>query len=79
VARTLSRGGLVQASHPLTLGSLKKTADALCTAAYVKSSALQGNLAHKKQPPPQDLPRALGIVLLWGPRGRLFLRSEVPL
>ena len=39
----------------------------------------QGYLTHEKQPPPQDLHRALGIVLLQGPRGALFLMSEVPL
>ena len=42
-------------------------------------SCLQGYLAHKKQPPPHDHHRALGIVLLQGPRGALFLMSEVPL
>ena len=30
-------------------------------------------------PPPQHLHRSLGIVLLQGPRGALFLMSEVPL
>ena len=30
-------------------------------------------------PPPQDHDRALGIVLLYGPRGVLFLMSKVPL
>jgi len=29
-------------------------------------------------PPPQDHHRALGIILLKGPRGALFLMSEVP-
>ena len=37
---------------------------------------LQGYLAHKKPPPS---PRALGMGLLSGPRGRRFLVSEVPL
>ena len=41
--------------------------------------ALQGYLAHKTQHPPWDHHRALGIVLLKGPRERLFLVSEVPL
>ena len=40
---------------------------------------LQGYLAHKKSPPPQDHHRALDILLLQGPRGALFLMSEVPL
>jgi hypothetical protein len=40
---------------------------------------MQGYLAHKKQPPPQDYRRALGIVLLYGLRGALFVMSEVPL
>jgi hypothetical protein len=39
-----------------------------------------GYLADKKQPPPLGpLIRALGIFLLQGPRGALFLMSEVPL
>ena len=33
----------------------------------------------RKGPPPQDPPRTLGIGLLWGPRRRRFLMSEVPL
>ena len=37
---------------------------------------LQGYLAHKKRPPPEDHRRALGIV---GARMRWFLMSEVPL
>ena len=41
--------------------------------------ALQRYLAHKKPRPPWDLYKALGIVLLYGPRGVLFLMSEVPL
>ena len=40
---------------------------------------VQRYLAHKKQPPPQDHHRVLGIVLLKGPRGALLLMSEVPL
>ena len=40
---------------------------------------IQGYLAPKKQPPPQDHHRALGMVLLLGPRGALFLMREVPL
>ena len=41
---------------------------------------LQGYLADKKQPTPAlDLHRALGIVLRQGPRGALFLMSEVTL
>ena len=40
---------------------------------------VQGYLAHKKLPPPQDFRRALGIGLLQGPWRRQFLMSEVPL
>ena len=40
---------------------------------------LQGYLAHKKVPPPPDHRRALGIVLLYGPRRKQFFMSEVPL
>ena len=43
-------------------------------------STLQGYLAHKKQPPPSDHCKTLGIVLMWGPRrGRGVLMKEVPL
>jgi len=45
----------------------------------VKMTPVQGYLAHKKLPPPQDHLRALGIVLLYGPRRKQFLMSEVPL
>ena len=40
---------------------------------------IQRYLADKKQPPPMDHHRALGIFLLQGPRGALFLTREVPL
>ena len=42
---------------------------------------LQGNLAHKNPPPPPrtDHRRALDVILLQGPTGSKFLRSEVPL
>ena len=43
------------------------------------SDATQGYLAYKKTPPHQDHHRLLGIVLLQGPRGMLFLMSEIPL
>ena len=33
----------------------------------------------RNSPPPYDHHRDLGIVLLYGPRGALFLMSEVPL
>jgi hypothetical protein len=46
---------------------------------YSDVHTLQGYLAHKKPPPPLRLPRALGIVLLQGPRGALFLVSQAPL
>ena len=39
---------------------------------------IQGYLAHKKPPPPWDHRRALGIFLLYGPRGGRFLMGEVP-
>jgi len=38
---------------------------------------VQGYLAHKKMPPPWDHRRALGMVLLFGPRWTLFRMSEV--
>ena len=41
--------------------------------------SLQGLLTHKKDPPPYDHHRSLGIGLLWGPRDGLFLIGEVPL
>ena len=41
---------------------------------------LQGFLAHKKHPPPRrGGDGALGIVLLYGPGGALFLMGEVPM
>ena len=43
------------------------------------SRAVQGYLAHKKQPPPEDHHQALGTGLLLGPRVIFFLISEVPL
>ena len=44
------------------------------------TSTLQGYLAHKKTPPPPlDPQRVLGMVLLYGPRRRKFLMSEVTL
>ena len=51
---------------------------------YVSASArsghdgLQGYLADKITPTPQEPHRALGMVLLWGPRGMRFLFGEVP-
>ena len=45
----------------------------------LRAKRVQGYLAHKKPPPPQDFHRALGIVLLQGPKGARFLMSEVPL
>ena len=48
----------------------------LCMVAVL---AVYGYLAHKKSPPPCDHHRILGLVLLWGPRGALFLMSEVAL
>ena len=41
--------------------------------------ALQGYLAHQKHPPPQNHHRSLGIGLLQGHTGGVFLMSEVPL
>ena len=40
---------------------------------------LQGYLAHKKHPSPRDRHRSLGIGLLTGPTGGVFLMSKVPL
>ena len=40
---------------------------------------MQGYLAHEKHHPPLDHRRALGIVLLQGPEGALFVMREVPL
>ena len=37
------------------------------------------SLIRNSPPTPEDHHRTLGIVLLWEPRGRLFLISEVPL
>ena len=39
----------------------------------------RGTSLIRKRPPPLDPHRALGMVLLWGPRRRWFLMSEVPL
>ena len=41
-----------------------------------RSGNLQGYPAHEKQAPPKGHHTALGIVLLWGPTGRLFVMSE---
>ena len=84
------RGGLVFEAHRLlyhsTLGlrvikkkrrSLLDTEKALAQVLQVHGrSRVQGYLAHKKQPPPQGHHRALGIILLKGPRGGWFLMSE---
>ena len=45
----------------------------------IQEQQLQGYLAHKKQRPPQDHNRTLGIVLLQGPRSGGGLMREVPL
>jgi hypothetical protein len=39
----------------------------------------QGNLAHKKHPPPWDHQKSPGMGLLYDPTGGVFLVSEVPL
>ena len=39
----------------------------------------RGTSLTRNYPPPQGHHRALGIVLLLGPRRRVFLMSEVPL
>jgi len=44
-----------------------------------RRGCIQGYLADKKLPTPQDHHRSLGIVLLYGPRRKQFLMSEVPL
>ena len=41
--------------------------------------AYRGTSPIRKRPPPWDPPRALGVGLLWGPRGVRFRVSEVPL
>ena len=40
---------------------------------------MQGYLAHKKLPPPEQQRGALGLSLLQGPTRRQFVMSEVPL
>jgi len=45
----------------------------------VRAQGLQGYLAHKTPPPPQEHHMALGVVLLYSPREGQFLMSEVPL
>ena len=37
------------------------------------------SLKRNSAPPPQDYHRALGIVLLYGPKGALFLMRKAPL
>ena len=44
---------------------------------YPIFSPLRGYLAHKKHPPPSDLPKTLGKGLLQGLRGERFLMSKV--
>ena len=39
----------------------------------------RGTSPRRKRPHPWDPPRTLGIELLQGPKGRLFLEGEVPL
>ena len=71
--------GLSQFTHkPVSLNILRHAAPDE-TATETPCPTLLGYLAHKKEPPPQDHRRALGMVLLYGPRGALFLMSEVPL
>ena len=45
----------------------------------VAPKTVQGYLAHKKHPPPQDHHRSLDRGRLYGPIGGVFLMSEVPL
>ena len=45
----------------------------------IAPGAIQCYLAHKKTPILEDHHRALGISLLYGPRGGCFIMSEVPL
>ena len=42
------------------------------------ANTYRGTLLIRNSTPPKDHHRALGIVLLQGPRGALFLMSEVP-
>ena len=61
-------------THNLVLSMSPSASETLVT------EVRQGYLAHKKHPqPPLDRHRALGIVLLQGPRGALFFMSEVPM
>ena len=68
----LSGCGFSCASHPCTTS-------ASLNLVILPRIGIQGYLAHKKPPPLWDHHRALGICLLWGPRGALFVMSEVPL
>ena len=43
------------------------------------AAGYRGTSLIRNSPPPEGHHRALGIVLLLGPAGRLFLMSEVPL
>jgi hypothetical protein len=72
-------GGLFQGT-PVDRLPCPRARSRLCeTLGAVHVQRYQGYIAHKKQPPPQDRPRALGMFLLQGPRGALFLMREVPL
>ena len=44
-----------------------------------RSGGYRGTSLMRNCPLPNDRRKALGIVLLWGPRRALFLMSEVPL
>ncbi len=50
-----------------------------CGVPHGPVTPVQGYLAHKKLPSNYDHRRALGMVLLQGPKGGLFLMSEAPL
>ena len=68
-AVSYERARYLCAGIPRSLGAAPK-----CMCAY-ETVSLQGCLAHKKPQPPQDH----HMILLYGPRGGLFLMSEVPL
>ena len=65
--------------RPASFHSARSLPTTLRTSPTNPTISLQGYLAHKKPPSPQDFHRALGIGLLQGPSGRRFLVSEVPL
>ena len=75
-------GPLVQlklSSTPKYVFHLRLNMFSTCPVLLGQSQEVQGYLADTKTPPPQEFHRALGIVLLQGPKGARFLMSKVPL